>query len=423
MVALALLVALAPVTTASGDHGGHRRQKADRKVARAHRELDHSTARLTRTTRALAEARRRLDRAERALQHARSERVAAVLVDERAQAELDAAEAALAQVKAQVDEALQRLSTEEDELRAIAVESFQGGQTQMLALSMVLTTDEPAELMGRLNSMGNVLGRKTAALDRLEAARIVLDVKLTQLEATRELVADRRELAARSLQARLAAEQSARTFEAQVRELTKEARERRQAAAKARAADLAQFRKVRREREHVKRLLRKYHAAERRRAARQRAAARRAHRAHREHRVHRAPERADGMPWPAHGWISSSYGMRLHPVYHRWRLHDGLDIAAPCGRPVRATAGGRVVARYYNSAYGNRVVIGHGLRRGVGMATTYNHLRRFSTFTGQRVRRGDVIGFVGSTGYSTGCHLHFMVLRNGRPVNPRPWLR
>jgi murein DD-endopeptidase MepM/ murein hydrolase activator NlpD len=81
-----------------------------------------------------------------------------------------------------------------------------------------------------------------------------------------------------------------------------------------------------------------------------------------------------------------------------------------------------VVARYYNGAYGNRVVIAHGLRGGVGLATTYNHLRRFSTFTGQRVQRGEVIGFVGSTGYSTGCHLHFMVLRNGRPVNPRPWL-
>ncbi len=129
------------------------------------------------------------------------------------------------------------------------------------------------------------------------------------------------------------------------------------------------------------------------------------------------------MPWPASGWISSPFGMRMHPVYHRWTLHDGLDIAAPCGRPVRVAARGVVVARYYSFAYGNRVIVAHGLRNGVGLATAYNHLSRYSTFRGQRVRQGDVIGYVGSTGFSTGCHLHFMVMRNGRPVNPRPWLR
>ena len=200
-----------------------------------------------------------------------------------------------------------------------------------------------------------------------------------------------------------------------MRQLADQARTQKQLARKARADDLKRLRKIRKERAHVRRLLRKYYAAERRKA---RARARAKHKA-----AHHAPAKSTGMPWPVHGWISSRYGMRLHPVYHRWTLHDGLDLAAPCGRPVRAAAAGLVVARYYNVAYGNRVVIGHGLRHGVGLATTYNHLSRFSAYRGQRVRKGDIIGYVGSTGFSTGCHLHFMVLRGGHPVNPAPWLR
>jgi murein DD-endopeptidase MepM/ murein hydrolase activator NlpD len=121
-------------------------------------------------------------------------------------------------------------------------------------------------------------------------------------------------------------------------------------------------------------------------------------------------------------YITSPYGMRLHPIYRAWRLHDGTDFGAGCGRPVRAAANGRTIGRYYNVGYGKRVIIAHGYMRGASVTTTYNHLTRYSTHVGQRVRRGEIIGFVGTTGYSTGCHLHFMVFRNGRTVNPMKWL-
>jgi murein DD-endopeptidase MepM/ murein hydrolase activator NlpD len=225
-------------------------------------------------------------------------------------------------------------------------------------------------------------GQDRDALDLDEGAR---------LEETRDLVAERRERAADTLHARQAVEQAAGQARAQVRALADEKRAQKAVAAAARDKDRKHLRKLRKERAHVQRLLQKYYAEQRRKA---RASA------------HRAPAKGTGMPWPANGWVSSSFGMRLHPVYHRWALHDGLDVAAPCGRPVHATARGVVVARYYSFAYGNRVVIAHGLRRGIGLATTYNHLSRFSTFRGQKVRQGDVIGYVGSTGFSTGCHLH-----------------
>ena len=83
-----------------------------------------------------------------------------------------------------------------------------------------------------------------------------------------------------------------------------------------------------------------------------------------------------------------------------------------------------MVSVYYNAGYGNRVIIDHGYqpRRGVGLATAYNHLSAFSTHVGERVERGEVVGYVGSTGYSTGCHLHFMVFENGATVDPLRWL-
>jgi murein DD-endopeptidase MepM/ murein hydrolase activator NlpD len=114
--------------------------------------------------------------------------------------------------------------------------------------------------------------------------------------------------------------------------------------------------------------------------------------------------------------------MRFHPVYHRWSLHDGTDWGAACGTPIRAAAAGTVLETYAHSAYGNRVIVDHGYKRGVGLATTYNHLSSYATYPGEHVQRGEVIGYVGSTGYSTGCHLHFMVLENGQTVDPMTWL-
>ncbi len=421
LVVLSLLLAMTPVATASGDEHGleQRKHRVERRIHAAQDQLDASTRRLERAKRRLDDVRGRLAHAREVSQEAHGELVAAALVDDRARADLEAAEVALGRAEARVGAASERILQQEAVLRAYAVDAFQSGDPTLLQLSAVFTSDEPTDLMNRLGSMQTVADRQAGALSRLQATRVVREVARERLATTRDLVAQRRARAADTLRERQATERAAQDARAEVRELADQARHQKQRAQKARADDAKRLRKIRKERAHVRRLLRKYYAAERRRAR-----ARAKHHAAAKHRAaHRAPAKATGMPWPVHGWISSRFGMRLHPIYHRWTLHDGLDLAAPCGRPVRAAAAGLVVARYYNVAYGNRVVIGHGLRHGVGLATTYNHLSRFSTYRGQRVRKGDIIGYVGSTGFSTGCHLHFMVLRNGQPVNPAPWLR
>jgi murein DD-endopeptidase MepM/ murein hydrolase activator NlpD len=110
--------------------------------------------------------------------------------------------------------------------------------------------------------------------------------------------------------------------------------------------------------------------------------------------------------------------MRFHPILRVNRLHTGVDFAAPHGTPIRAAADGIVISASYLRGYGNTVILQHG----GNMQTVYAHCSGFSVGAGQTVKRGQVIASVGSTGYSTGPHLHFEVRLNGRPVNPRGWI-
>jgi murein DD-endopeptidase MepM/ murein hydrolase activator NlpD len=119
-----------------------------------------------------------------------------------------------------------------------------------------------------------------------------------------------------------------------------------------------------------------------------------------------------GLVWPIKGRITSGFG-------RRWgRLHAGIDIAAPRGTPIRAARAGKVVFSGWMGGYGNAVIINHG----GGMATLYGHQSRRAASVGQVVKQGDVIGYVGSTGHSTGNHLHFETRINGTPQNPRKYL-
>jgi murein DD-endopeptidase MepM/ murein hydrolase activator NlpD len=118
--------------------------------------------------------------------------------------------------------------------------------------------------------------------------------------------------------------------------------------------------------------------------------------------------------WPVPGWLSSAYGNRRDPFSGDASFHPGLDISAGHGQPVVATADGTVTTAANSGNYGNLVVIDHGF----GLGTRYGHLSRFAVMQGQRVSRGDVIGYVGSTGRSTSSHLHYEVWVNDRLTNP-----
>jgi murein DD-endopeptidase MepM/ murein hydrolase activator NlpD len=118
--------------------------------------------------------------------------------------------------------------------------------------------------------------------------------------------------------------------------------------------------------------------------------------------------------WPAQGWLTGTFGGRSDPFTGEPGYHQGIDISTEKGQPVYATADGTVDSASYTGDYGNLIVLQHGF----GLSTRYGHLSSFAVKADQPVKRGDVIGYVGSTGRSTGSHLHYEILANGKLINP-----
>lgn len=134
--------------------------------------------------------------------------------------------------------------------------------------------------------------------------------------------------------------------------------------------------------------------------------------------LQRRREAATPSLWPTNGEITSGFGRRRSPFGGAWEMHEGVDIAAPRGTSVFAAANGVVRVAGWNGGFGNAVFIDHGF----GMSTVYAHLHRINVRVGQQVTKGQLIGLVGSTGRSTGPHLHYEVRVNGQAVNPMRFL-
>ena len=142
-----------------------------------------------------------------------------------------------------------------------------------------------------------------------------------------------------------------------------------------------------------------------------------------------APEPVSGSANTGGGWVypvnarlNSNFGWRFHPVYHTRKLHAGVDFPVACGVPVGAAHSGRVIARTSNSRSGNKIILSHGIQNGHLITTSYHHLQGFAQPVGAQVSAGTTVGYVGTTGSSTGCHLHFEVHEDGNAVNPGKYI-
>jgi murein DD-endopeptidase MepM/ murein hydrolase activator NlpD len=124
------------------------------------------------------------------------------------------------------------------------------------------------------------------------------------------------------------------------------------------------------------------------------------------------------LQWPVNGPITSPFGWRVHPIFGTKKMHTGIDIGVAYGTPIKAAAGGTVILAQKYGGYGNATAIDHG----GGLSTLYGHQSKIIVKVGQKVDAGQVIGYVGCTGYCTGPHLHFEVRDNGTPVDPTKYL-
>ena len=396
------------VTAAHADDLKDKKNKVERELKGAHQDLDESSAQLRKASARLEAAQDQLRAAKTRLATARGKVEVAQERDEKMQAELAAAEQALAEAEAALAQGQVDRDEQRKKVARTVADMYSEGDPDLIAFSAMLDAVSTEDLTRRNGVRDVVVGQEAREYDELKAAEVLLEVREDQVTEARDEVAVQREAAAEHLTLMQGLEAEQQAAKDSVVSLVIERRDARVGAREARQKDLAKLRKLEKEQQKIEEMLRKRALAALRRA--------------------RAKARAGaGGPatgvllHPVDGYVTSPFGYRTHPIYHYWGLHDGVDFGGGCGTPLRAAAPGKVVSSYYSGVYGHRLVIDHGVLAGRGVATIYNHASGYNVGVGARVAEGQVIGYEGSTGWSTGCHLHFTVMANGRAVDPMPF--
>ncbi|PVG81105.1 hypothetical protein DDE18_20065 [Nocardioides gansuensis] len=403
--AIAAALAMGSVSsTAAADDLKHKQKQVEKKIDHAHDDLHSSSRQLQKAQARLDAARHDLEDARTDLAIARGKLAVAQERDERMQAELEQAEAELDQAQAELLAGRHAVVAQQDVVADTITQIYTEGDPALLAFSSLLESGSAEDLSTRIEANRVFVGTETRQYDDLHAAKVLLEVQKQQVKDARNRVADKRRAAADTLAAMQQLELEAESAKASVLALVGELSAARADARAARAADLQKLRKLQREQARIKEILRK-----------------RALRALRNSQSQKGPT-GGLLAWPVNGEITSPFGYRVHPIYGYWGLHDGTDFGGGCGLPIHAAESGRVISSYYSPVYGRRMLIDHGALAGAGVATIYNHASSYTVGTGSTVQRGQVIGYTGDTGWSTGCHLHFSVMANGRAVDPQNWL-
>lgn len=324
-------------------------------------------------------------------------------------ADAQARDAALAQRLALAQAAVDKAQRELDARRAmetatrnrigtIARETYVS--SGLSGLSIALNAESPEQFADRVTAAGTALRGQNGAIAKLRVQQAETRARQGKLDAARAEVARLKRESEAVVRQKQAAEQKAAVAEASIHQL---------ALQQDSALGVIKSRKTA-EKQRIAAL----QAEEDKLAAILRARARRT--------GHAGGGNGSGtLSYPVRAPITSGFGWRYHPILHYSRLHAGTDFGAACGTPVRAAAGGSIVRAGWSGGFGNQVVIDHGRMRGKSVSTSYNHLSRITKHWGP-VARGQIIGYSGTTGLSTGCHLHFEVYVNGTHVNPMGWL-
>lgn len=393
----AMLVSSSPAQGTPEDD----KRRVDRQLRQSATQLSRANAAAARAQKLLAEVAARLPAAELAAAKARGAAVAARVKRDIAKQQVAVAKAEAAAAVLEYDQAQARVEEARKQLDGFVSDAYKGGGAN--ALTAVLDAKSPSELAIQIATLRYVARGKDASVRQIELARLRSAQHRADVQHKKKLA----DLAALAADKAYAASKVAEAVSAQAEQnivtlvaLRKGALA---VAEKQRAAERVRYLALQRRSRAIAAILRAAAAADRRSG--------------------RPSYSGSGrLLTPVQGRISSHFGTRFDPVYHVWRLHAGTDFAAPGGTPIYAAAGGTVVTAGWVGGYGNYTCVSHGQYRGQGLATCYGHQSSIGVRYGQHVRRGQFIGRVGTTGDSTGNHLHFEVRRNGRPVDPMGWL-
>ena len=361
--------------------------EASQKVARIAKRLETAKGQLRSARSRLAAVRSDLGKAQ-----ATATALATKLAD--AEQRLVLAKQALAEARADV--VVQR-----GESRRAVVSMATGDDARVALMESYLTSGTIEDVLTGQTAYEVVTGRQNQALVKLEAAEDAMQAQRDAVRTARDEVAVAKKAADANVVKVQALVDRAAAAETQVAGLVSRARSARAEVVRARAADRAALRRLEK------------------REARIRA------------RIMALSKKQGGsyhgdtgglLAKPGPGPVTSPFGWRIHPIYGYYGLHNGTDFGTGCGAALWAGESGTVISEYYDEVYGNRLYLAIGRVNGANIVLVYNHLSRYAVRQGAHVKRGQVVGYSGTTGWSTGCHLHFTVLRNGEAVNPMQYL-
>ena len=421
VLALAFTFGVAPLGSAStaGD-----KKKIDAEVAQLRTQLQDTSKSLANAFIELHRTQAELPGAQQALAAAAAAQVVADHHNEEVATALALAQAN--EAKAADALAKNALDTQavQDQIGNMARDAYQQGA--VTGLSIALEAQSPEDFTNRMVMMDTVMRVRGATLRGLDTMEAEGRAVRAHLVAVREQVAALKVQAEAALAQATAARDLAAATKTRLDLLYAAQTSYAATVAAEKAAEITRIKSMQAQSDALARVLAARAKAAREKAARERAAREAAARAaHRPVPPSGSVGSSNGfLSYPVNAPVSSEFGFRFDPVMQRYQLHAGIDFAANCGTPVHAAADGDVImatAESQSGGYGNRLVIDHGFLRGVDLTTTYNHLTSF-VVTGGHVARGQVVAYSGTTGFSTGCHLHFETRQDGTPVNPRNWL-
>ena len=379
----------------------------DDQVNDAHDDLAEANSKVAKVAKQLAATQVQLQPAQQRLTNAHNAAEAASAAAAVAQQRVVQAEAAVAAVNADIAKVKDQISDLRAHIGMLARVAYTSGG-QYLELQILLESQDPSQFADRLASLNRVSAGNSNALEQLGILRQQLRDKLDEvhrLEAQAQ--AHRDELKVKQDEAQAALAQAAQA-KLEVDRLIAEKKKIVAKAESERTKVKAQYDALLAEQKRIQEQLRKQAEKEQKKKS--------------GGGTTTLPDPAivatGVLSWPLPGRSAGGRtGWRIHPIYGYHSCHTGDDIGAPSGTPIRSAADGVVLSTESGGPYGNHTLIDHG----GGLSTMYAHQSRFGAKPGQRVRKGDVIGYVGATGYATGPHLHFEVHVNGIPWEPMGW--
>jgi murein DD-endopeptidase MepM/ murein hydrolase activator NlpD len=399
LTAASALVVAPPVL--ADPHGD--KSRVDQELAQVASQYEDVTDAARGALAAYRAAAAQLPAAQRKLADAKGTVIARQVEAREAQRQADAATAQVAAADAKVSAADAKVDSARQAVSDLTAQVYQG--SAILGFNALLESSDTSSLADAVAYLDEIATARSTALEHFVVARGAAATAANGLRAARDAAAQAAQVAKDALAQAQAAQQQAQDDTDAVQALVDRQQQALTTANAQRDAVLAHYNELKAEAAAIEAQL----AA----LARSNGAAT------------NAPPLRPGaiLLMPVHGaYKSSDFGMRYDPYYHVWQLHAGVDLAVPTGTPIYAAMPGKVVWASWRGGNGNYTCIDNGLYQGRDLTTCYAHQSKFLVSVGQSVQRGQEIGLVGSTGASTGSHLHFEVRLNGTPVQPLDWL-